>query len=221
MRRELFGIWIHLQAVSETDAFKNARSIRIYSDSKSSIYSLIRGTAKTNECRKQIKKIYEILTSSNKRVQFIWQRRDHRYLRCADALSKRFLQPNPVRPSFQQLFCHWSTYNIVGLHRTFSIHERTSDLASFFPDNQVSLLILPHQVILLERWLRYIHRRTRRDTTFRWICVVPPIWSCKNITKFLTSYARFELPIEQILTRPRFLVKKSSWICACPQLTEL
>ena len=235
--RELFGIWKNLDHISTKDFFTKAQAVRVYCDNKGVIFSLINGKAnipKTlatlptaqettldpqkelniEDANLMIRKIHALLRKNNKEVQFVWRRRDHRYLRVADALSKQYLNKNPLLPDFLNRFPDPEQLHITGLHKTFRVQPNTSNLNDFIVDNKVNLLVLPHQCELLCCWLKFLAKLSRTQPKAKWYVIVPPIWSTPGIRNFLKEFGKYEMPVKKILTRERFLVKKQAWICS-------
>ena len=213
--RELYGIYENLRRIQDKDFVQRARGLRIFSDSRTSILNLLRGKAATEKANRLVVKILALLRKSNKKVQFCWRRRDHRYLELADRLSKRYLENNALLPTFErnieeyfQIQMRRTTQHL--LHHTFQLSNNDGPATfSGFLTTPMSLLVLPHQVVLLGRWLAFLSKAKRK-----WVAVVPPIWTTPRISPFLAKYGRFRMSYETILERCDGLVKKEAWICS-------
>ena len=115
---------------------------------------------------------------------------------------------------FSSRFFRFDSFFVVPVHVAFSVTVDFTDLTQYVSTSQINFLVLPYHLVLLEFWLLFLKRFINENPSFRFIAIVPEIYSCAGVSKFLTKYAKFKLLYSQILTEPRWLVSKHGIICS-------
>ena len=159
-----------------------------------------------------VSEIHSLLWKSKKKVQFVWKRRDHRFLTLADHYSKLYLKPQRLTAEYRSAFPEPQWYHL-DLKDTFRISPGITDVRSKLFFGKRNFLILPHQVVLLNSWIGVL--RKVQKTKCRWVALVPPLWSTKDLWRFVANYGIKEVPASEVFESvPPSFLKKSLWLCS-------